>query len=171
MILAVCMLLICTSLVCVLCTRKMINDKTIENMTFNSVSNPVEVKIGDKSIADYVIVYEAGNRRAATDLRAYIYGVSGKKLRISMIKPSDCYIKLDVNTSSISIPVIEQPSLKYERLNKYSPVVAFTIDETISNTIPPITDTGIRDFLRNGINLLRVFPTSNEPNPTSAAKT
>lgn len=66
--------------------------------------------------------------------------------------------------SSISMPVIEQPSLKYERLNKYSPEVAFTIDETISNTIPPITDTGIRDFLRNGINLLRVFPTSNEPN-------
>ncbi|MCQ2544393.1 MAG: hypothetical protein MJ126_09545 [Lachnospiraceae bacterium] len=99
MILAVCVLLICTSLVCVLCTRKMINDKTIENMTFNSVSNPVEVRIGDKSIADYVIVYEAGNRRAATDLRDYIYGISGKKLRISMIKPSDCYIKLDVNKS------------------------------------------------------------------------
>ena len=68
MILAVCMLLICTSLVCVLCTRKMINDKTIENMTFNSVSNPVEVKIGDKSIADYVIVYEAGNSRASTSV-------------------------------------------------------------------------------------------------------
>ena len=49
------------------------------------------------------------------------------------------------------------------RLKRYSPVVNLSTEDIKSKNIPPITDTGIRDFFKKGIYLYKVFPTRRPP--------
>lgn len=94
---AVLLLLICTAAVCVLCTRKLVNTNTSENMTFAPASEAVEIVVGDTDISDYAIVYDIGSRKAAVRLQKYIETVSGNKLTTTIVKPKSHYIRIDVN--------------------------------------------------------------------------
>lgn len=83
-------LLVLTACIVVVSQKKYADSRDMNKNSING--RHVDIKIGDASINEYKICFNAGARAAALKLKKYIDDETGLNVKTSSIKPSDKYI-------------------------------------------------------------------------------